>query len=180
MDVLCTGSRVQCGVRAANREGRSGQQLFSKAITIGATGPCESRAPGTYGADPFTARMRYTGKPHFIYIYIFIFISLSIYISIIMCIFILIFIYHASIVIDLYLFSHVLVQEKRKCENVLWLLSIICWSSSWYHSVPIRWLSNGWYYLYVSWTQISQSVHKRKLLTSSKSKKRLSNIERKD
>lgn len=56
------GSRVQCYARAVNMAGEPGKELGSTIITVHKTeGLCQS--PGnTVGADPFTARLRYTGS----------------------------------------------------------------------------------------------------------------------
>ncbi|XP_076467569.1 extracellular matrix protein 3-like [Babylonia areolata] len=56
------GSRVQCGSRAVNTEGDPGLESLSQSITISRTdGICEPRVMGSVGAEPFTAKLRYTG-----------------------------------------------------------------------------------------------------------------------
>ncbi|KAF6724623.1 FRAS1-related extracellular matrix protein 2 [Oryzias melastigma] len=56
------GSRVQCAARAFNTNGDAGLEL-SSSITIISTeeGMCQPRIPGTVGAEPFSAKIRYTG-----------------------------------------------------------------------------------------------------------------------
>ncbi|KAL8593533.1 hypothetical protein ACOMHN_048747 [Nucella lapillus] len=57
------GSRVQCGSRAVNTEGDPGLESLSVAVTISRSdGVCEPRVMGSVGAEPFTARLRYTGS----------------------------------------------------------------------------------------------------------------------
>ncbi|ESO98011.1 hypothetical protein LOTGIDRAFT_174476 [Lottia gigantea] len=56
------GSRVQCGARAVNMEGDPGSELLSEPVIISQTnGLCEPRLMGSVGAEPFTAKFRYTG-----------------------------------------------------------------------------------------------------------------------
>ncbi|KAM4859992.1 FRAS1-related extracellular matrix protein 2 [Thomomys bottae] len=56
------GSRVQCAARAVNTEGNEGLELISPIITIGREeGLCQPRVPGVVGAEPFSAKLRYTG-----------------------------------------------------------------------------------------------------------------------
>ncbi|KAL8573258.1 hypothetical protein ACOMHN_006669 [Nucella lapillus] len=56
------GSRVQCGARAVNTDGDPGLESLSEPITISRTdGVCEPRIMGSVGAEPFTAKLRYTG-----------------------------------------------------------------------------------------------------------------------
>ncbi|XP_076446552.1 LOW QUALITY PROTEIN: extracellular matrix protein 3-like [Babylonia areolata] len=56
------GSRVQCGARAVNTDGDPGLESLSEPITISRTdGVCEPRVMGSVGAEPFTAKLRYTG-----------------------------------------------------------------------------------------------------------------------
>ncbi|XP_018591126.2 FRAS1-related extracellular matrix protein 3 isoform X2 [Scleropages formosus] len=56
------GSRVQCAARAYNANGEAGLELSSP-ITVISTeeGLCQPRVPGTVGAEPFSAKIRYTG-----------------------------------------------------------------------------------------------------------------------
>ncbi|XP_053312033.1 FRAS1-related extracellular matrix protein 2 [Spea bombifrons] len=57
------GSRVQCAARAVNSDGNEGLELMSPIITISAEdGLCHPRVPGVVGAEPFSAKMRYTGS----------------------------------------------------------------------------------------------------------------------
>ncbi|XP_039606137.1 FRAS1-related extracellular matrix protein 3 [Polypterus senegalus] len=56
------GSRVQCGARAFNANGDAGLELLSAIIIINRDeGLCQPRIAGTVGAEPFSARIRYTG-----------------------------------------------------------------------------------------------------------------------
>nr|XP_023416197.1 FRAS1-related extracellular matrix protein 2 [Cavia porcellus] len=56
------GSRVQCAARAVNTNGNEGLELMSPIITIGREeGLCQPRIPGVVGAEPFSAKLRYTG-----------------------------------------------------------------------------------------------------------------------
>ncbi|XP_021508034.1 FRAS1-related extracellular matrix protein 2 [Meriones unguiculatus] len=56
------GSRVQCAARAVNTNGNEGLELMSPIITIGREeGLCQPRVPGVVGAEPFSAKLRYTG-----------------------------------------------------------------------------------------------------------------------
>ncbi|XP_012886943.1 PREDICTED: FRAS1-related extracellular matrix protein 2 [Dipodomys ordii] len=56
------GSRVQCAARAVNMDGNEGLELMSPIITIGREeGLCQPRVPGVVGAEPFSAKLRYTG-----------------------------------------------------------------------------------------------------------------------
>ncbi|KAK6168396.1 hypothetical protein SNE40_020939 [Patella caerulea] len=56
------GSRVQCGGRAVNVEGDPGLQLLSEPVIVSqSNGLCEPRLMGSVGAEPFTAKFRYTG-----------------------------------------------------------------------------------------------------------------------
>ncbi|XP_006879676.1 PREDICTED: FRAS1-related extracellular matrix protein 2 [Elephantulus edwardii] len=56
------GSRVQCAARAVNANGDAGLELMSPVVTIGTEdGLCQPRVPGTVGAEPFSAKLRYTG-----------------------------------------------------------------------------------------------------------------------
>ncbi|XP_012499273.1 PREDICTED: FRAS1-related extracellular matrix protein 2 [Propithecus coquereli] len=56
------GSRVQCAARAVNSDGDEGLELMSPIVTIGREeGLCQPRMPGVVGAEPFSAKLRYTG-----------------------------------------------------------------------------------------------------------------------
>ncbi|XP_017206108.3 FRAS1-related extracellular matrix protein 2 [Oryctolagus cuniculus] len=56
------GSRVQCAARAVNTDGNEGLELMSPIVTIGREeGLCQPRVPGVVGAEPFSAKLRYTG-----------------------------------------------------------------------------------------------------------------------
>ncbi|XP_035241767.1 FRAS1-related extracellular matrix protein 2-like [Anguilla anguilla] len=56
------GSRVQCAARAVNSNGEEGLELSSIIATISVEeGMCQPRKVGTVGAEPFSAKLRYTG-----------------------------------------------------------------------------------------------------------------------
>ncbi|XP_024921627.1 FRAS1-related extracellular matrix protein 2, partial [Cynoglossus semilaevis] len=56
------GSRVQCAARAVNSNGEEGLELSSPIVTISQEeGLCQPRKMGTVGAEPFSAKLRYTG-----------------------------------------------------------------------------------------------------------------------
>ncbi|XP_041808691.1 FRAS1-related extracellular matrix protein 2-like [Chelmon rostratus] len=56
------GSRVQCAARAVNSNGDEGLELTSPIVTISQEeGMCQPRKMGTVGAEPFSAKLRYTG-----------------------------------------------------------------------------------------------------------------------
>ncbi|KAM6911118.1 FRAS1-related extracellular matrix protein 2a [Lycodopsis pacificus] len=56
------GSRVQCAARAVNSNGDEGLELSSPVFTISREeGMCQPRKMGTVGAEPFSAKLRYTG-----------------------------------------------------------------------------------------------------------------------
>nr|XP_023681767.1 FRAS1-related extracellular matrix protein 2-like [Paramormyrops kingsleyae] len=56
------GSRVQCVARAVNADGHDGLELSSPIVTISVDeGMCQPRKVGTVGAEPFSAKLRYTG-----------------------------------------------------------------------------------------------------------------------
>ncbi|XP_068600398.1 FRAS1-related extracellular matrix protein 2-like [Brachionichthys hirsutus] len=56
------GSRVQCAARAVNSNGEEGLELSSPIVTISREeGMCQPRKMGTVGAEPFSAKLRYTG-----------------------------------------------------------------------------------------------------------------------
>ena len=57
------GGRVQCAARAADSVGRPGAELLSRPAEVDAArGLCEPRLAGTIGAEPFTAKLKYTGE----------------------------------------------------------------------------------------------------------------------
>ncbi|XP_062308992.1 FRAS1-related extracellular matrix protein 2-like [Osmerus eperlanus] len=62
------GSRVQCAARAVNADGNEGLELSSPIATVSLEeGMCQPRKAGTVGAEPFSAKLRYTGaddSPH--------------------------------------------------------------------------------------------------------------------
>ncbi|XP_053278893.1 FRAS1-related extracellular matrix protein 2b [Pleuronectes platessa] len=56
------GSRVQCAARAVNSNGDEGLELPSHVESISPDeGMCQPRVVGTVGAEPFSAKLRYTG-----------------------------------------------------------------------------------------------------------------------
>ncbi|XP_068134549.1 FRAS1-related extracellular matrix protein 3 [Hyperolius riggenbachi] len=56
------GSRVQCAARAVTASGDPGLELMSPIVTLSREeGLCQPRVPGTVGAEPFSAKIRYTG-----------------------------------------------------------------------------------------------------------------------
>ncbi|KAM4590462.1 FRAS1-related extracellular matrix protein 2b [Fundulus diaphanus] len=56
------GSRVQCAARAVNSNGDEGLELTSPIVSISTDeGMCQPRVAGTVGAEPFSARLRYSG-----------------------------------------------------------------------------------------------------------------------
>uniref|UniRef100_A0A7M4E5Y7 FRAS1 related extracellular matrix 2 n=2 Tax=Crocodylus TaxID=8500 RepID=A0A7M4E5Y7_CROPO len=56
------GSRVQCAARAVNSDGNEGLELMSPIVAISMDeGLCQPRIPGVVGAEPFSAKLRYTG-----------------------------------------------------------------------------------------------------------------------
>ncbi|XP_056323273.1 FRAS1-related extracellular matrix protein 2a [Danio aesculapii] len=56
------GSRVQCAARAVNSNGDEGLELSSPIVSISMDeGMCQPRKLGTVGAEPFSAKLRYTG-----------------------------------------------------------------------------------------------------------------------
>uniref|UniRef100_A0A4W6DZI0 FRAS1 related extracellular matrix 2b n=1 Tax=Lates calcarifer TaxID=8187 RepID=A0A4W6DZI0_LATCA len=56
------GSRVQCASRAVNSNGDEGLELPSPIVSISMDeGMCQPRVVGTVGAEPFSAKLRYTG-----------------------------------------------------------------------------------------------------------------------
>lgn len=63
--LLFSGSRVQCGARAVNNDGDPGLEILSDPITISDTeGLCMARVMNSVGAEPFTAKLKYTGTPN--------------------------------------------------------------------------------------------------------------------
>ncbi|XP_037791422.1 FRAS1-related extracellular matrix protein 2-like [Penaeus monodon] len=59
---FATGSRVQCVARAYSVDGDAGLALASAPVSIAREGGlCPPRYQGTFGADPFTAKLHYTG-----------------------------------------------------------------------------------------------------------------------
>ncbi|XP_045072817.1 FRAS1-related extracellular matrix protein 2-like, partial [Coregonus clupeaformis] len=56
------GSRVQCAARAVNSNKDEGLELSSPMATVSLEeGMCQPRKVGTVGAEPFSAKLRYTG-----------------------------------------------------------------------------------------------------------------------
>ncbi|XP_028275656.1 FRAS1-related extracellular matrix protein 2b [Parambassis ranga] len=56
------GSRVQCAARAVNSNGDEGLELSSPIVSISMEeGMCQPRVIGTVGAEPFSAKLRYSG-----------------------------------------------------------------------------------------------------------------------
>ncbi|XP_077574702.1 FRAS1-related extracellular matrix protein 3 [Stigmatopora nigra] len=56
------GSRVQCAARAFTSNGDAGLELSSAIVVISRQeGMCQPRIQGTVGAEPFSAKIRYTG-----------------------------------------------------------------------------------------------------------------------
>ncbi|PWA28075.1 hypothetical protein CCH79_00012133, partial [Gambusia affinis] len=55
------GSRVQCAARAVNSNGDEGLEQTSSIVSISTEGMCQPRVVGTVGAEPFSARLRYSG-----------------------------------------------------------------------------------------------------------------------
>uniref|UniRef100_A0A8C4U5I8 FRAS1 related extracellular matrix 3 n=1 Tax=Falco tinnunculus TaxID=100819 RepID=A0A8C4U5I8_FALTI len=56
------GSRLQCAARAVNVNGNAGLELLSAIYTVNREeGLCQPRIPGTVGAEPFSAKIRYMG-----------------------------------------------------------------------------------------------------------------------
>ncbi|TNN89506.1 FRAS1-related extracellular matrix protein 2 [Liparis tanakae] len=57
-----TGSRIQCAARAFNANGDAGLELSSSIVVMSKEeGMCQPRVQGTVGAEPFSAKIRYTG-----------------------------------------------------------------------------------------------------------------------
>ncbi|XP_072302029.1 FRAS1-related extracellular matrix protein 2a [Eucyclogobius newberryi] len=55
------GSRVQCAARAVNANGDEGLELSSPIVAVSnKEGMCQPRKMGTVGAEPFSAKLRYT------------------------------------------------------------------------------------------------------------------------
>ncbi|KAG2457200.1 FRAS1-related extracellular matrix protein 2-like [Polypterus senegalus] len=56
------GSRVQCAARAVNSNGDEGLELMSPVVSVSIEeGMCQPRLVGAVGAEPFSAKLRYTG-----------------------------------------------------------------------------------------------------------------------
>ncbi|XP_062873398.1 FRAS1-related extracellular matrix protein 2b [Trichomycterus rosablanca] len=56
------GSRVQCAARAVNSGGEEGLELSSAIVSVSVEeGLCQPRVLGAVGAEPFSAKLRYTG-----------------------------------------------------------------------------------------------------------------------
>ncbi|KAM4566397.1 FRAS1-related extracellular matrix protein 2b [Odontesthes bonariensis] len=56
------GSRVQCAARAVNSNGDEGLELSSPIVSISTEeGMCHPRVVGTVGAEPFSAKLKYSG-----------------------------------------------------------------------------------------------------------------------
>nr|XP_057928027.1 FRAS1-related extracellular matrix protein 3 [Doryrhamphus excisus] len=56
------GSRVQCAARAFNANGDAGLELSSPIVVVSKEeGMCQPRVQGSVGAEPFSAKIRYTG-----------------------------------------------------------------------------------------------------------------------
>ncbi|XP_072900029.1 FRAS1-related extracellular matrix protein 2-like [Hemitrygon akajei] len=56
------GSRVQCAARAVNSNGDEGLELISPIVSVSTEeGLCQPRVQGAVGAEPFSAKLRYTG-----------------------------------------------------------------------------------------------------------------------
>ncbi|XP_076876248.1 FRAS1-related extracellular matrix protein 2a isoform X2 [Brachyhypopomus gauderio] len=56
------GSRVQCSARAFGSDGAEGLELSSPVVSISMDeGMCQRRTAGMVGAEPFSAKLRYTG-----------------------------------------------------------------------------------------------------------------------
>ncbi|XP_053362727.1 FRAS1-related extracellular matrix protein 2b [Clarias gariepinus] len=61
------GSRIQCAARAVNSNGDEGLELSSAIVSASVEeGLCQPRVIGAVGAEPFSAKLRYTGPedPH--------------------------------------------------------------------------------------------------------------------
>ncbi|XP_048388259.1 FRAS1-related extracellular matrix protein 2-like isoform X1 [Stegostoma tigrinum] len=57
------GSRVQCAARAVNSNGDEGLELMSPIVSVNIEeGLCQPRVQGAVGAEPFSAKLRYTGS----------------------------------------------------------------------------------------------------------------------
>ncbi|KAJ7997493.1 hypothetical protein DPEC_G00229600 [Dallia pectoralis] len=57
------GSRVQCAARAVNSNGDEGLEITSPITSVSMKeGMCQPRTMGTVGAEPFSAKLRYTGS----------------------------------------------------------------------------------------------------------------------
>uniref|UniRef100_A0A4W5L1X3 Uncharacterized protein n=1 Tax=Hucho hucho TaxID=62062 RepID=A0A4W5L1X3_9TELE len=59
---LQAGARVQCSARAVSTAGRGGLGLTSPLVEVSKEeGLCPPHTPGAIGAEPFSAKIRYTG-----------------------------------------------------------------------------------------------------------------------
>ncbi|XP_070298180.1 FRAS1-related extracellular matrix protein 2-like, partial [Salvelinus sp. IW2-2015] len=59
---LQAGARVQCSARAVSTTGRGGLGLTSPQVEVSMEeGLCPPHTPGAIGAEPFSAKIRYTG-----------------------------------------------------------------------------------------------------------------------
>ena len=57
------GSRVACTARAVNNDGESGLESASEPVEISTEKSiCQSRNPGSVGAEPFASDIRYVGS----------------------------------------------------------------------------------------------------------------------
>ena len=56
-----TGSRIQCFARAVNLDGEPGKELGSGIVTVAKTEGLCLPPRNSVGADPFIAKLRYTG-----------------------------------------------------------------------------------------------------------------------
>lgn len=66
--IIFAGSQIRCFARAVNENGEPGREVGSPVVTIDTEGKCLPRSPGSVGADPFTAKLWYTGKHFFQYL----------------------------------------------------------------------------------------------------------------
>uniref|UniRef100_A0A4W4G1W9 Calx-beta domain-containing protein n=1 Tax=Electrophorus electricus TaxID=8005 RepID=A0A4W4G1W9_ELEEL len=56
------GSRVQCSARAVGKDGTEGLELSSPVVSVSVDeGMCQPRTAGAAGAEPFSAKLHYTG-----------------------------------------------------------------------------------------------------------------------
>lgn len=61
---ILIGSKVQCTARAVGVDGNPGLESVSAVVVVQPSdnGICPPRIAGAFGAEPFTAKLRYTGK----------------------------------------------------------------------------------------------------------------------